>query len=323
MHFVSFYFFTFHGLEGACTYVQGQFFAVDTVGIQCLQYAFGEVQSGGGGGYRPFYFGIDRLISFFIAFLCVSVEVGRNRQFAHHFQQVGKGDAVIIPFKIYPMACAATFTACGSQCHLFPFHVYHAAQCSFFPFLQIANHAEPAAFFRLLEGQYIIVRLYRLQTEHFNQSSCFLAKVQACLNHLCIVEYHQFALLQIFRQRSECIFAYFAVAVYQQLGLVTYCQRKLCNPFIGQRVIVFAYFDMFCIFHLISFHNLRKSTDVCSAHCISVFYFLNVTKLVRACFSSNLTKVTIIFYLIHPPFIFYPFQFFSNPYIMRIEDLPG
>lgn len=29
------------------------------------------------------------------------------------------------------------------------------------------------------------------------------------------------------------------------------------------------------------------------------------------------------FYLIHPPFIFYPFQFFSNPYIMRKEDLPG
>ena len=45
---------------------------------------------------------------------------------------------------------------------------------------------------------------------------------------------------------------------------------------------------------------------------ISLLFF-NVTKLVRACFSSNLTKVTIIFYLIHPPFIFYPFQFFSNP----------
>ena len=38
---MSFYFFTFDRLEGTCPYVQGQFFTVDAVGVQCFQYTFG------------------------------------------------------------------------------------------------------------------------------------------------------------------------------------------------------------------------------------------------------------------------------------------
>ena len=120
----------------------------------------------------------------------ITAEIDRENKIITDLLSLVKMDKKAADLNITHMDINQLLDAYGSQCHLFPFHVYHAAQCSFFPFLQIANHAEPAAFFRLLEGQYIIVRLYRLQTEYFNQSSRFLAKVQACLNHLCIVEYH-------------------------------------------------------------------------------------------------------------------------------------
>ena len=43
----------------------------------------------------------------------------------------------------------------------------------------------------LLEIEYIIVWLNRFQTKYFDQCTCFLSEVQACLNNFCIIENHQ------------------------------------------------------------------------------------------------------------------------------------
>ena len=52
-------------------------------------------------------------------------------------------------------------------------------------------YAEPGSVFRLLEVQYIIVGLNRFQPEDLDQRPRFFAEVEACLNHLRVVEYHQ------------------------------------------------------------------------------------------------------------------------------------
>ena len=43
---MSFYLFTFHGLEGSCAYMKCQFFQINAFFLQCFQYTGSEVQSG-------------------------------------------------------------------------------------------------------------------------------------------------------------------------------------------------------------------------------------------------------------------------------------
>ena len=216
MHLMSFYLFAFHGLEGSCAYMKCQFFQINAFFLQCFQYTGSEVQSGCRCGYRAFYFGINGLISFFIALFRIPVQIWGNRQFSEHFEDIGKGYFRIVPGEINPVAGAPAFSTGSGQSDRETFYRHLPFQCSVFPFLQVTDHAEPGSVFRLLEVQYIIVGLNRFQTEDLDQRPRFFAEVEACLNHLRVVEYHQASFREIVRQGCEDIFAYFTVAIYQQ-----------------------------------------------------------------------------------------------------------
>ena len=112
------------------------------------------------------------------------------------------------------MAGSFTFSSGSGQGNRESFDGHFAFQLSVFPFLQIADHAKPGGMCCLLEIQDIIVWLDRFKTKHFDQCSRLFSKMEARLNDFCIIEYHQTALQQIFRQRSENIFTDFSTTVY-------------------------------------------------------------------------------------------------------------
>ena len=56
MHFVAFYFFTFHRFESTGSDVKGDFFQIHSFFFESVQYAFREMQTGSRGGYGPFIF---------------------------------------------------------------------------------------------------------------------------------------------------------------------------------------------------------------------------------------------------------------------------
>ena len=83
MHFMPFYFFIFSpGLKvsGLPTW-ECQFFQFYSFIAQCVQYAWGEMQSRCRGSHRTFDFGIDSLVSLLVTFLGFPVQVGRDGQF--------------------------------------------------------------------------------------------------------------------------------------------------------------------------------------------------------------------------------------------------
>ena len=79
VHLVPGYFFAFHRFERARPDVERHFLAVDAVGIQIGQHAFGEMESGRGGSHAAFDFRVHRLVGRLVAFLCLAVQVVRPR----------------------------------------------------------------------------------------------------------------------------------------------------------------------------------------------------------------------------------------------------
>ena len=107
VHLVPGYFFAFHRFERARPDVERHLLAVDAVGIQIGQHAFGEMESGRGGSHAAFDFRVHRLVGRLVAFLCLAVQVGRDGQFAHGFQNFSPSRLFVVPFKVNPVAGAA------------------------------------------------------------------------------------------------------------------------------------------------------------------------------------------------------------------------
>ena len=161
MHFMPFYFFTFHRFEGSGSHMECQLFQFYSFIAQCVQYAWGEMQSRCRGSHRTFDFGIDSLVSLLVTFLGFPVQVGRDGQFTEDLENVGKSHFRIIPAEVYPMAGSVAFAPFGGQGEWFAFHGHLTSQHAFFPFFQVADHAEPSGMLGLLEVEGIVVRLYR------------------------------------------------------------------------------------------------------------------------------------------------------------------
>ena len=127
--------------------------------------------------HRTFDFGVDSLVSLFVTFLGLPVQVGRDGQFTEDFENVGKSHFRIVPAEVYPMAGSVTFTPFGGQGEWFAFHGHFTSQRAFLPLFQVADHAEPGNMFGLLEVQDIVVRLYGFQAEYFNQCPRFFPEM--------------------------------------------------------------------------------------------------------------------------------------------------
>ena len=147
------------------------------------------------------------------------------------------------------MAGAVTCSPCGGQGQCFSFHGHFPVERTFFPFLQIAYHAEPCGVAGLLEIHCIVIGLDGFQTEYLYQRAGLFPEMQACLDHFRVVENHQFSLFQIIGKRSEFVLAHFSMPVHQQFRLVAYGQGEFGDAFIGQGIVEVVYLDMSGIFH--------------------------------------------------------------------------
>ena len=157
MHLMTFYLKTLHRLEGSRSYMKGYLFTVDAMRIQVLEHRIGEMQTGCWGSHTTLDLGIYGLISGLVTFFCLAVQIRRDRQLSHCFENLGKGNMLVVPVEIHPVVGAATFshhfsrlcaerisTAHGSrEGKLMTLDLEVALQASLFPFLQVTNHTEP------------------------------------------------------------------------------------------------------------------------------------------------------------------------------------
>ena len=79
MHLMTFDFKTLHRFESAGSYMQGYFFAVDSMRIKILENRIGKVKSGSWSSHTSLDFRINRLIGGLVALLSLAVEIWRNR----------------------------------------------------------------------------------------------------------------------------------------------------------------------------------------------------------------------------------------------------
>ncbi len=96
MHLMTFDFKTLHRFESAGSYMQGYFFAVDSMRIKILENRIGEVKFGSWIANTSLDFRINRLIGCLIAFLCLTVEIRRNRQLRLLFRELSSERHLII-----------------------------------------------------------------------------------------------------------------------------------------------------------------------------------------------------------------------------------
>ena len=125
------------------------------MGIEISQDLWREVESGRGGSYRPFNFGIDSLIGGFVALLSLTVEIRRDGQLSHDIDNLSKTE-IARPLEIYTMRGAVEFSTGGTDNNGLTMDFNLTPQGSFFPLLQISHQAVPSTVVCGLEHQLIV-----------------------------------------------------------------------------------------------------------------------------------------------------------------------
>lgn len=100
---------TLHRFECAGSYMQGYFFAVDSMRIKILENRIGKMKSGSWSSHTSLDFRINRLIGGLVALLCLAVEIWRNRQLAYCFENLSERHLVVVPIKINPIVGSSAF----------------------------------------------------------------------------------------------------------------------------------------------------------------------------------------------------------------------
>ena len=93
VHLMAFDLFALDGFEGAGSDVEGEFFAVNAVGIEGGENFRGEMEAGGGSCDAAFDLGIDGLVGGLVALLGLAVEVWGDGEFADAVDEFGEGES--------------------------------------------------------------------------------------------------------------------------------------------------------------------------------------------------------------------------------------
>ena len=183
--------------------MKGQFLTINTSLIEGLEDTLREVKTSSRSSHRTLDFGIDSLVSRLVALLCLTIEVGRNRQLAYSIQKFCPS-IVAIPRKFDDVGSTMKSFPFTSQSHLLTIgHLNLTEELALFPFLQIAHQTIPLHTPFLGKVQLVIVRKSWFKAEHFDEGTLHplcgsLSEVQTCLDDLGIVEDHQGTCGQVF-----------------------------------------------------------------------------------------------------------------------------
>ena len=114
VHLVAFDLFALDGFEGAGTDVEGEFLAVNAVGIEGGENLRGEMEAGGGSCDAAFDLGIDGLVGGLVALLGLAVEVWGDGEFADAVDEFGEGESPT-PLEVDAVGCAVEGASFGSD----------------------------------------------------------------------------------------------------------------------------------------------------------------------------------------------------------------
>ena len=198
---------------------------------------------------------IDGLISLLVLLFGSTIEVGRNRQFAHRIEQLCKTDRLptlgLFPEEMNQLAGAQATCSFAEQCNrLAVGHGHAQRERSLLPFLAVADQACPGAFCFAGKVLLIILRRLRFQAEHLDDASRRLPEVQAGLYHLRIVEYNHRTSRNLVRQVAE-VMLFNRTLPHQQFALVALRERIFCYSFLGKIIVVILDLEITWIHHYI------------------------------------------------------------------------
>ena len=108
------------------------------------------------------------MVSGLVAFFGLTVQVGRNRQFAHSIQYFSKADMLIIPFKFNELAGTVLTLSRSLEDQGFVLYRQFALQGSVLPLLLIADDAQPRTASRSLKHLLVVSRSVWLQEENLD-----------------------------------------------------------------------------------------------------------------------------------------------------------
>ena len=145
----------FTGLKVPAPHMECQLFQFYSFIAQCVQYAWGEMQSRCGGSHRTFDFGVDSLVSLLVTFLGLPVQVG-GWAIHRRPREMSAKSLPIIPAKFIQWLVPA-FTPFGVRVSDLLSRSSHVSAClpSIF---EVADHAEPGGMLGLLEVEGVVVR---------------------------------------------------------------------------------------------------------------------------------------------------------------------
>ena len=233
--------------EGPGTHVQRHFVEFGPCIVQRRQKFRCEVQSGRRCGDRSLEFRIDRLVARIVDLLAVAVQIGRNRDLAQMFEQLPERK-VGTPFEPHDLFAAAVADAIGPQLLRCAVEFEVDADGSLLPLLEVAHDAAPLA--RPLDGKgpFVVGRCVRFEAEDLDAGARRLVHDDAGPDHLRVVEDQHRTRRQDLAQIAEVSLGDRSVAIDKQFRGRTFGQRKFCNAFVRQRIVVVVDVD-------VSFHG--------------------------------------------------------------------
>ena len=180
--------------------------------------------------------GVDRLVAVVVFFLRLAVQVGGKGDDTHGVDDLRQREPSC-PAQFHHPGVAHGFVACGGEGDGLSAYFGSPLQRPLFPFLVVADEAEPGAVFPLLESL-CHRHMVRLEAEHLDGRACGLAEEEAGMDDAGVVEHQQRAIGQVVADAVEEALANLAVAVDEELRLIAPFQWELGDALVGQGVVV-------------------------------------------------------------------------------------
>ena len=134
MHLMTAYLFTLDRLKSAGTDMQRQLLTIYFAGIKVGKHPFSKVKSSCWRCHTTLDFRVYRLICSLVTFLCLTIEIWRNRQFSYSIDNLSKGNGIVCPSKTYVLSIKRG-AFCHKNGHFFPINLNFSFQFTALPLL--------------------------------------------------------------------------------------------------------------------------------------------------------------------------------------------
>lgn len=213
----------FDRLEGAGPHMERHLLAADVFLAERLEHFGCEVKSGRRRRHGSLDFRVDGLVGHLVAVHRLTMQVGRDRQYAESVQNVREVGAWLVPEEAHVVGVSLRLQFLRLEDHLLAVHRHVTFQDGArLPLAGVADHAFPDALAYGLEGEYVVVGAYRLQTEDLDAGAGLLVEEEARLDDAGVVADQQIPLVEVLGDVLERRVGDVPVSIEQQLRFVPF-----------------------------------------------------------------------------------------------------